>query len=125
LAYDFSDLRRLVDIGGGYGQLLAAVLQATPDLCGILFDLPSAAAQARTTLESAGVAERCELVGGDMFTSELPRGDAYVLSNVLHDWGDDGSEPFCGTVGERYPAISGCSWSNNWLHPGPPPSRHS
>jgi hypothetical protein len=91
-AYDFSAIRTLVDVGGGYGQLLAAVLRACPDLRGVLFDLPSAVEQAGTTLASAGVAERCELVGGDMFTAELPRGDAYVLSNVIHDWGDDQSD---------------------------------
>jgi SAM-dependent methyltransferase len=90
-AYDFSAVRTLVDIGGGYGQLLAAALSACPDLRGILFDLPSAVERARATLATAGVAERCELVGGDMFTAELPRGDAYVLSNVIHDWGDDQS----------------------------------
>jgi hypothetical protein len=88
-AYDFSAVHTLVDVGGGYGQLLAAVLHGYPDLRGVLFDLPSAAVQARATLAAAGVAERCELVGGDMFTAALPRGDAYVLSNVLHDWGDD------------------------------------
>jgi hypothetical protein len=91
-AYDFSAIRTLVDVGGGYGQLLAAVLHACPELRGVLFDMPSAVEQAGTTLASAGVAERCELVGGDMFTAELPRGDAYVFSNVLHDWGDDQSD---------------------------------
>jgi hypothetical protein len=91
-AYDFSGVRTLVDIGGGFGQLLAAALGACPDLRGILFDLPSAVAGARATLAAAGVAERCELVGGDMFTAELPPGDAYMLSNVIHDWGDDQSD---------------------------------
>jgi hypothetical protein len=91
-AYDFSAIGTLVDVGGGYGQLLAAVLRAYPDLRAILFDLPSAVSQARTTLASAGVSERCEVAGGDMFTAELPRGDAYVLSNVIHDWGDDQSD---------------------------------
>jgi hypothetical protein len=90
-AYDFSTIRTLVDVGGGYGQLLAAVLPACPDLRGVLFDLPSVIERAGTTLASAGVAERCELVGGDIFTAALPRGDAYVFSNVIHDWGDDES----------------------------------
>ena len=91
-AYDFSAVRTLVDVGGGFGQLLAAVLGAYPDLRGVLFDLPSAVGHAPETLAAAGVADRCELVGGDMFTAALPRGDAYVLSNVLHDWGDEQSD---------------------------------
>ena len=90
-AYEFADMRTLVDIGGGYGQLLVAVLKAHPEMRGVLFDLPSVVTGARATLEEGGVAGRCEVVGGDMFAAVPAGGDAYVLSNVIHDWGDEAS----------------------------------
>jgi hypothetical protein len=87
--YDFSKVERLVDVGGGEGGLLCAVLQAYPHLRGVVFDLPSVTAGARERLLEAGLAERAEVVGGDFFEG-VPRGaDAYVLSWVLHDWDDE------------------------------------
>lgn len=87
--YDFSGARIVVDVGGGQGVLIAGILRANPALRGILFDRPNVIAGADGALAAAGVAERCELVGGDFF-AELPSGgDIYVLRNVIHDW-DDG-----------------------------------
>jgi SAM-dependent methyltransferase len=88
-AYDFSGIRTLVDVGGGYGGLLTAILRANPTVHGVLFDLPRVAAQAAEQIAGAGLAERCDVVGGDMFDS-LPTGaDAYVMSEVLHGFQDD------------------------------------
>jgi SAM-dependent methyltransferase len=87
-AYDFTGMRSIVDVGGGSGALLAVLLQAHPAVRGILYDLPHVLASARPVLEAAGVAERCALVGGDFFTTVPAGGDAYLLSRVLHDWGD-------------------------------------
>lgn len=87
-AYDFSPVRRLVDVGGGSGQLLAVILQKYPAMHGVVFDLPEAVAGAKALLEATGIADRCEVVGGDFFTAVPAGGDAYVLSNVIHDWGD-------------------------------------
>jgi SAM-dependent methyltransferase len=87
--YDWSAIRRVVDVGGGSGQFLAALLPRNPHLRGVLFDLPSGLAGAQEVLGRAGVLDRCELVSGDFFDA-LPEGaDAYVLVNVLHDWDDD------------------------------------
>jgi SAM-dependent methyltransferase len=87
--YDWSPLRRVVDVGGGSGQFLAALLPRNPHLRGVLFDQPSGLAGAKEVLASAGVLDRCELVSGDFFDT-LPEGaDAYVLINILHDWDDD------------------------------------
>jgi hypothetical protein len=83
-AYDFSPFRMVVDVGGGHGVLLAAILGDTPGLRGILFDLPEVAAGATPHLAAAGVLDRCEVVGGDMFTAVPEGGDAYVFSRVLH-----------------------------------------
>jgi hypothetical protein len=89
--YDFAGMSRIVDVGGGYGALLAAVLSAHPGLDGVLVDLPHAIEKARPYLEKCGVAERCTLVAGDFF-AEVPAGaDAYLLKDVLHDWDDERS----------------------------------
>ena len=88
-AYDWSGLRTVVDVGGGQGALLAAILQANPSARGFLFDLPAVVAGARPVLDGAGVSDRCEIVAGDFFTSALPSADAYVLKVVIHDWADE------------------------------------
>jgi hypothetical protein len=87
-AYDFSTSGTLVDVGGGRGQLLAAILSAHPTLHAILFDQPHVVVEARPFLQAAGVADRCQFVGGDLF-SEIPvGGDTYMLMNIIHDWDD-------------------------------------
>jgi hypothetical protein len=86
-AYDFSPFRLLVDVGGGQGSTLAAVLSAHPSLTGVLLDLPPVVA-GTAPLYEAGVADRCEVIGGDML-SAVPKGaDAYLIKRVLMDWGD-------------------------------------
>ena len=87
-AYDFGRFRRLVDVGGGSGVLLTAILHAAPDLRGVLFDRPAVVDAARPAIDLAGVGDRCETVGGDFFVSLPPGADAYLLSRVLHDWDD-------------------------------------
>ncbi len=87
--YDFSPFASIVDVGGGYGELLATILARHTTARGVLFDRPHALAGAREHLSAAGVVERCEFVSGDFFDS-LPGGaDAYVLKSVLHDWDDE------------------------------------
>lgn len=93
-AYDFGRFRTVVDVGGGNGALLAAVLAAHPAVQGVLFDQPHVVAGAAALLERAGVAGRCRSVGGSFFESVPEGADAYVLRAVLHDW-DDAS---CGRI---------------------------
>ena len=88
-AYDFGRRRCVVDIAGGQGALLAAILSRYPHLRGVLFDQPQVVAGAGAVLQAAGVAGRCEAVGGDFFTAELPPGDLYVLQSIIHDWEDE------------------------------------
>lgn len=89
--YDFSGIGKLVDIAGGHGLLLAAILKANPHLRGILFDLPFVIEGAGELLESEGVAVRTEKVSGDFFES-LPAGaDAYLMKHIIHDWNDEQS----------------------------------
>jgi hypothetical protein len=88
-AGDFGQFARVADIGGGQGSLMSALLQAHSDLRGVLFDLPHVVATAAPVLAAAGVTDRCQLVGGDMFVS-VPEGcDAYVMKYIVHDWDDE------------------------------------
>ncbi len=86
--YDFSGIGVLIDVGGGQGELLAALLAANPALRGILFDQPHVVASAEAVLERAGVADRCEVVGGSFFEGVPEGADAYLLKSVIHDWDD-------------------------------------
>jgi SAM-dependent methyltransferase len=89
-AYDFSPYRHVVDVGGGNGMLFTLLLQKYPQMRGTLFDLPTTQIQAQKYMEQAGVAERCQMVGGNFFVDELPgEGDLYVLSRIIHDWNDE------------------------------------
>jgi hypothetical protein len=88
-AYDFSAFGKLADVGGGNGALLIGILEANPNLRGMVFDQPHVAARARENVAAAGLAERCEVVGGSFF-GEVARGaDAYLLKHVIHDWNDE------------------------------------
>lgn len=87
-SYDFSEIGVLVDVGGGEGALLAAILAADPALHGVLFDQPHVVATAGALLERAGVADRCEAVGGSFFDAAPGGADAYLLKSIIHDWDD-------------------------------------
>ncbi len=87
-AYDFGRFRTLMDVGGSYGALLAAILEARPELTGRVFDLPTLEDASRAYLERMGVADRAGFVGGSFF-EEVPSGaDAYMLKSIIHDWDD-------------------------------------
>lgn len=87
-AYDFSSIRTLVDVGGGHGSLLTAVLKRHPGLKGVLFDLQPVIEQARDLVGQDGLADRMEFVAGDFFYGVPPGGDAYIMRQVIHDWDD-------------------------------------
>jgi SAM-dependent methyltransferase len=88
-SYDFSGVRRVVDVGGGKGHILSGVLRAFPHLEGELFDLERVVPAGRAALEAAGLADRCTVTVGDFFAEVPPGADAYLLANVLHNWNDD------------------------------------
>jgi SAM-dependent methyltransferase len=85
-AYDFPTSGVVVDVGGGVGGLLLAVLRARPGLRGVLLDHRDVVAA--TVLGQLGEPDRWEAVAGDFFDS-VPAGDLYLVKNVLHDWSDD------------------------------------
>jgi SAM-dependent methyltransferase len=86
-AYAFTDLRLVVDVGGGNGRLLSAILAQNPHLDAILFDQADGIAAAGAG--QGGPLPRCRLVAGDFFRAVPEGGDAYILKRVLHDWPDD------------------------------------
>jgi len=85
---DLSAVRRVVDVGGGRGTLIAALLKAYPRASGVVLDLPHVIELGRQHIAQEGLAERCTLVPGDFFESVPSGGDAYFLKWVLHDWDD-------------------------------------
>jgi hypothetical protein len=89
-AYDFSSSATVVDVGGGDGTLLAAILKANPSLRGVVADLPHVVEGAQRRLEAEGLADRCEVAAGSFFDS-APVGDTYVLKFIIHDWDDQQS----------------------------------
>lgn len=90
-AYNFGSFRRLADIGGGTGRLIADFLAANPGMRGILFDLPNVVAGAPALLEASGIEARCEIVGGSFFDVVPTGADAYFMRAILHDWDDERS----------------------------------
>lgn len=87
-AYDFSTFPTVVDIGGGNGSMLSAILKRHPSMRGILFDLPSVVDRTRTVIADSDLSNRLQVMGGDFFEA-VPPGDAYVMRHVIHDWDDD------------------------------------
>jgi hypothetical protein len=90
-AYDFSRVRTVVDVGGGNGTLVLGLLAAHPHLHGVVFDQPAVAARAEEAIAAAGLADRCQAVGGDFFVAVPEGGEAYLLKYILHDWDDERS----------------------------------
>jgi SAM-dependent methyltransferase len=87
-AYDCSAYSTIVELGGGYGSLLGAILKRNRTARGILFDVPDVADAATERLREDGLEDRCEVVPGDFFQAVPRSGDAYILKSVIHDWDD-------------------------------------
>jgi len=86
--HDFGTPKRIVDVGGADGALLADVLHRLPDTTGVVFDLPHVIDAATPTIKGYGLGERLTGQPGDFFTA-VPHADAYITSLILHDWDDD------------------------------------
>jgi ubiquinone/menaquinone biosynthesis C-methylase UbiE len=88
-AYDFSGFDKIVDVAGGTGVLIGAILGAHPRMRGVLFDLPHVIAEAEPLLDAAGVRDRCATATGDFFESVPEGGDVYAMKWIIHDWDDE------------------------------------
>jgi hypothetical protein len=87
--YDWASLGHVVDVGGGNGSLLAALLTRYRRLRGTVLDLAATAEAARQALDRAGLADRSEVVTGSFFDRVPAGADGYLLSWILHDWADE------------------------------------
>lgn len=88
-AIDLGRARLVIDVGGGTGELLAALLAAHPHARGVIFDLPNVVDHAPRVLAARGVADRCSIAGGSFFEGLPGEGDVYILKHVIHDWDDE------------------------------------
>ncbi len=88
-AYDFSKFGTVMDVGGGNGLVLAAILKRHPALKGVLFELPAVADRARSDLAGQEFSSRLRILGGDFFSSVPAGADAYLMRHVIHDWQDE------------------------------------
>lgn len=86
-AHDFSQYKKLVDVGGGFGTLLRNILHKTPSLQGVLFELPHVIERA-SIREDKELEGRVEYAAGNFFESVYAGADCYISTTVLHDWND-------------------------------------
>ena len=91
--YDFSSFSVIADVGGGHGHLIQAIVAATPNVQGVLFDQPQVVEEAQVI-----ASDRLRVLGGDFFHDPLPEADAYILMEVIHDWDDDASRKILAAV---------------------------
>ena len=120
-AYDFSGIGTLVDVGGGHGALISAILRAYPEMRGILCDAPHVVRGVRPVLEAEGVADRCETVSCDFFSSVPAGGDAYILKFIIHDWDDESAVAILKSCRQAMPEHSRLLLVENVIPPGNDP----
>jgi hypothetical protein len=123
-AYDFARHNRMLDIGGGTGSWLSAVLDQYGDLQGTLFELPSAAAVARRNLSAVRAAERLEVIDGDFFTDTLPEGhDVVLIANVMHLFSPESNQALLRSARQSVPDGARLLLADFWTdetHTDPP-----
>jgi orsellinic acid C2-O-methyltransferase len=88
-AFDFRSFNTIMDLGGGYGELIATILEACPESKGILVDMPHSIEGAKAHLSDAGLAGRSTCIAGDFFENIPSDADAVLLKSVIHDWNDE------------------------------------
>jgi len=87
--YDFSGIDTLTDIGGGLGVLMAEILTANTAMNGVVADLPSVICKTEEIIKSKGLEDRCKTKECNFFENIPSGSDAYMMSNILHDWTDE------------------------------------
>ena len=102
-AYDFSQFSTIADIAGGRGHLLRAILKSSPKTRGILFDQPHVVAEIAAEV-AREKSEGLTVIGGDFFADAMPKADAYLLMNIIHDWADAESIKILSAIRRAMPA---------------------
>jgi hypothetical protein len=90
-AYDFNGISHLMDVGGGTGELVGAVLAKYPSMHATVFDLARCAERATAHIAELGLGSRASFVAGDFFASVPAMADAIILKSIIHDWDDEKS----------------------------------
>jgi hypothetical protein len=90
-AYDFAGITTILDVGGGHGGLITSILTRHPSMRGILFDAPVVVQGAAPKIAASGIADRCEIIGGDFFQAVPSGSDAIIMKWIIHDWNDEQS----------------------------------
>jgi hypothetical protein len=112
-AYDFTRFETIVDVGGGHGRLLSAILAAAPSARGVLYDLPQVVDGAPELLRKYGTADRVRVVAGSFFDSVPKGGDVYLLKSVIHDWPDEKALTILRNVRAALSPARRCCWSSS------------
>lgn len=102
--YDFTTFTRIVDVGGGHGQLLARMLGTAPAAQGVLLERDAVLSDAEAQLRTAGVLARCRVEAGSFFDTAPADGDLYVLRRVIHDFDDEQAAAILSNVRSHMPA---------------------
>lgn len=103
-AFDLSQFRRMVDLGGATGHLAIAACERNPELRAVVFDLPAVIEVARAYARASKSAQRIEVEAGDFFSDELPDGDIFALGRILHDWPEEKIRALLARIYRRLPA---------------------
>ena len=88
-AYDFSETKTIVDVGGSTGNLLTTILGSFPESRGTIFDMPHVVRDASSLIQARGLTDRVTIKAGSFFESVPSGGDAYMLSHIIHDWSEE------------------------------------
>jgi acetylserotonin N-methyltransferase len=105
--FDLSGFRRLVDLGGATGHLAIAACERYPELRAVVFDLSEVIQSARIEVSKSEAAKRIELFAGDFFCDDLPDGDLFAMSRILHDWSEDKIDHLLRKIGRQLPKGGG------------------
>jgi hypothetical protein len=104
--YPFRKYKNIIDIGGGEGLLMSALLQKYPGCRGIVFDLPQSSGMALKFIERYGIGDRCTFVAGSFFETIPEGGDLYLMKNILHDWNDESCLTILRNIAMTMPSAS-------------------
>jgi hypothetical protein len=118
--YPFGRFARLIDVGGGGGNILADILRSHAGVTGAVFDLPHTASVARKFLADQNLSDRSEVIAGDFFQEVTPGYDAYFIKSVLHDWGDEQSVRILENIQRAMPQHGRVLITEIVLEPGKP-----
>jgi hypothetical protein len=105
-SFQFSKYKRIIDVGGGQGFLMAAILSQHPGIRGTVFDLPGPISKAARIIEEFSLGDRMDAVTGDFFKKVPEGGDLYLMKSILHDWNDEDALRILARVREAMPETS-------------------